>query len=65
MRIKQYLFIIIFIVSFGFYTNACADDTSRTNFITIYADDMGYADAGPFGDPKINTPAIDTLIENR
>jgi len=64
MRIKQYLFTIIFIVSFVFYTKACADETSRANFIIIYADDMGYADAGPFGDPKINTPAIDALVEN-
>ena len=64
MRIKQYLFNIIFIVSFTVYTKVCADEASPANFIIIYADDMGYADVGPFGDPKINTPAIDALVEN-
>ena len=31
------------------------------NFIIIYADDMGYSDAGPLAANEISTPAIDAL----
>jgi arylsulfatase A len=34
------------------------------NFIIVYTDDMGYSDAGPFGNPLIDTPAIDRLANN-
>ena len=37
---------------------------NQPNFIIIYTDDMGYADAGPFGDPLINTPSIDSLADD-
>ena len=36
----------------------------QPNFIIIYTDDMGYSDAGPFGDPLIDTPALDSLAKN-
>ena len=38
-------------------------NNSKPNFIIIYTDDMGYADAGPFGNPLIETPAIDSLVK--
>ena len=41
-----------------------ADDQPPPNFIIIYTDDMGYADAGPFSQTTIDTPWIDSLAEN-
>ena len=38
-------------------------NNSKPNFIIIYTDDMGYSDAGPFGNPLIETPAIDSLVK--
>ena len=64
MRIKQHFFIMILSVSFMFHTQTFANEAAPANVIIIYADDMGYADAGPFGDPMINTPAIDALAKN-
>ena len=64
MRIKQHFFIMILSVSFMFHTQIFANEAAPANVIIIYADDMGYADAGPFGDPMIDTPAIDALANN-
>ncbi|MDG0969388.1 MAG: sulfatase-like hydrolase/transferase [Porticoccaceae bacterium] len=45
-------------------SNNHADDLPPPNFIIIYTDDMGYADAGPFTQTTIDTPWIDSLAEN-
>ena len=38
-----------------------ADSSARPNIVFIMADDMGYGDAGCFGQSLIQTPAIDRL----
>ena len=36
-------------------------DSSKTNFIIIFVDDMGYGDLGSYGHPTISTPNLDML----
>ena len=40
-----------------------AADTSRPNFLVIFADDQGYADLGCYGSPTLKTPNIDRLAQ--
>lgn len=37
------------------------NSASTTNFVIIFADDMGYGDMGTFGHPTIQTPHLDRL----
>ena len=34
---------------------------AKQNFIVIFADDLGYGDIGPFGNPTISTPNLDRM----
>jgi len=50
--------------------NTCTSDRKRSetdqelpNIVIIFADDMGYADAGCFGAEKIKTPNLDRMAE--
>ena len=50
--------------------NTCTSDQKRSetdqelpNIVIIFADDMGYADAGCFGAEKIKTPNLDRMAE--
>ena len=38
-------------------------DSSKPNFIIIFADDLGYQDLGAFGSPNIKTPNIDRMAK--
>lgn len=38
-----------------------AAEVSKTNFVIILADDLGYGDLGCFGHPQIKTPNLDQL----
>jgi arylsulfatase A-like enzyme len=38
--------------------------TSRPNIVVIVADDMGYADTGPYGGKDIPTPSLDALARD-
>ena len=37
--------------------------TKPTNFIVIFADDLGYGDLSSFGNPSIKTPHLDQLAQ--
>jgi len=50
--------------AFGDATTPVAAGRRRPNVVIIYADDMGYADAGCYGCKDIPTPNIDALSEN-
>lgn len=48
----------------GLYASAQTHATSakrKPNIIFIYADDLGYAETGPYGQTKIKTPNLDRL----
>jgi arylsulfatase A-like enzyme len=38
-----------------------SENSSKPNFIVIFADDLGYGDLGVFGHPTIKTPHLDRL----
>jgi arylsulfatase A len=52
--------------AFGLFSNACLSQNSEneqkaSNFIIIFADDMGYGDVGVYGHPSIKTPNLDKM----
>ena len=61
MSFKKNLLILFIAISCFANGDQYAENGMPPNFIIIYADDMGYSDAGPYGNPLINTPAIDSL----
>lgn len=42
-------------------TASCAEEPPKPNVVLIFVDDMGYGDAGCYGNPTIRTPNIDRL----
>ena len=44
-------------------TTALADSSKKTNFIIIFADDLGYGDLSSYGHPTIRTPHLDQMAE--
>ena len=38
-------------------------DTSRPNVILLLADDIGYGDLSPYGEPTIHTPQVERLAQ--
>ena len=63
MSIKLVLFIALLILCSLCQAQLPNKKDRPPNFILIYTDDMGYADAGPFGNPLIATPSIDAMVE--
>ncbi len=39
----------------------CQTEPGKTNFIIIFADDLGYGDLGSYGHPSIATPHLDRM----
>ena len=64
MLCKQLTSILLLTITCLVQAGQTTNSANQPNFIIIYTDDMGYADAGPFGDPLINTPSIDSLEED-
>ncbi|MEM7454109.1 MAG: arylsulfatase [Planctomycetota bacterium] len=51
-------------VCFSFLAAAKADETNPPNIVFILADDLGYGEAGCYGQEKILTPHIDSLARD-
>lgn len=64
--------VLVFAVMTLSITMSCKDTIKKGEFITtelkpniiIYADDLGYGDAGAYGATEIKTPNIDNLANN-
>ena len=51
----------IIVLLFSSFTMLGFQDNSKTNYIIIFVDDMGYGDIGVFGNPTISTPNLDNM----
>ncbi|MCO5286752.1 MAG: arylsulfatase [Chitinophagaceae bacterium] len=54
---------LVFMVGVA-YCNAQVKESTLPNIVFIYADDLGYAEVGSYGQQKIRTPNIDKLAED-
>ena len=63
--VNKLLVSLVSLVSMIYGSIACAGDTdsSRPNFVLIYADDLGYADLSCYGNEYHETPNIDRLMK--
>ncbi|WP_209402332.1 sulfatase [Pseudozobellia sp. WGM2] len=56
------LYFFVSILSCLFFNNTLiSQDSKPTNFVIIFADDLGYGDLGTFGNPTIKTPNLDKM----
>jgi len=63
MNLTHFGFVVLLVFCTFAHGQHSVRQNNQPNFIIIYTDDMGYADAGPFGNPLIETPAIDSLVK--
>ncbi len=55
------LFIACLVTLVSLSSTAHAADQRPPNFIVVFCDDLGYADIGPFGSTKHDTPVLDRM----
>lgn len=63
LGIKMYPFLLMLGMFFSISCSNKKEEASKPNVIFIMADDMGYADAGCYGQELIKTPNIDLLAK--
>ncbi|MEK9648503.1 MAG: sulfatase-like hydrolase/transferase, partial [Gammaproteobacteria bacterium] len=57
------VFATFFAILLGYATTSFLQEASRPNVVIFYADDLGYADLGSFGNPYIRTPNLDRMAQ--
>ncbi|MFT6807461.1 MAG: arylsulfatase A [Saprospiraceae bacterium] len=53
--------VLLLIVGCSSFDNSNSVEERATNFVIIFADDLGYGDLGPYGHPTIHTPHLDKM----
>ncbi|MDC3132770.1 sulfatase [Flavobacteriaceae bacterium] len=65
MRLLKIKTAVIYLLFLGLCSCKQAEikslETAKTNFIVIFADDLGYGDLSSFGHPSIKTPHLDQM----
>lgn len=63
MNLKTSLLLFLVFALSAFGSKAETADTSPTNIVVIFADDLGYGELGCFGHPSFQTPRLDEMAE--
>ena len=62
--VRSLFFLILTLQYFSSVTQALESLDDTPNVVLIFIDDMGYADIGPFGATKYDTPNLDRMARN-
>jgi len=57
---RRFFLLVASLFAIGWVFPAMSE-VERPNVVIIFADDMGYGDAGVFGHPTIRTPHLDRM----
>jgi len=60
---RNLLFLIVTMLVFSQLQQCDKNNAEQTNFIILFADDLGYGDLSVYGHPTIRTPNLDKMAE--